>query len=740
MLEKHITPQECISGWLLDVYAADEQGIVLWLLGEDGKRRRFHQKFPHTFYAHGPFPRLRSLWQYLREQPGMSLRAPTFIRLSRTQREDLFSGVLDVLAVEVENVALLPQLFRQVSGAFPDLHYYNADIPLSLLYCAATNVFPFAFCRVVSDEDGRIHEIAALDSRWEMEPALPSLRILHISPDTDPSHTPPKFLHIRFEQAYYRLSLVPVRPLLIGLTAILQRHDPDLILTDWGDTWLFPYLLELSKKRQIPFNPNRDQNKEVEQRRERSYYTYGQVVYRGQQTHLFGRWHIDRRNAMMYGDYGLDGVFEQARVTGLPVQEIARKSPGAGITAIQMQTALQKSILIPYQKQQAERPKTALGLIHADRGGLVFQPIIGVHRHVAEVDFVSMYPSVMVYFNISPETVGGQLDERGERTPPGLVPLTLRPLLAKRIEIKSALATLSRLDCRYGPLEARANALKWLLVVCFGYLGYKNARFGRIESHEAVTAYGRETLLRAKETAEDMDFRVLHMYVDGLWVQRPGSQAVADFQPLLDEIVTQTKLPTALEGVYRWVKFLPSRMDDRVPVANRYFGLFQDGRVKVRGIEARRHDTPPFIAQTQMDILREMGHLPDDRPLSDCIPHVRQMLRERVRAIRAGKVKLEDLLSTQTLTRTLDAYRVKSPVARAATQLEEAGKPTRPGQRVRFLFTRGAPRVYAWDLPTPPDPAMLDIPYYGELLLRAANTVLWPEEIETLHSSQGKLL
>jgi DNA polymerase II len=65
-------------------------------------------------------------------------------------------------------------------------------------------------------------------------------------------------------------------------------------------------------------------------------------------------------------------------------------------------------------------------------------------------------------------------------------------------------------------------ALKWLLVVCFGYLGYKNARFGKIESHEAVTAMSRELMLQAKEVAEDMGFTVLHMYVDCLFVQQEG--------------------------------------------------------------------------------------------------------------------------------------------------------------------------------------------------------------------------
>ena len=54
--------------------------------------------------------------------------------------------------------------------------------------------------------------------------------------------------------------------------------------------------------------------------------------------------------------------------------------------------------------------------------------------------------------------------------------------------------------------QARTSSLKMLLVCCFGYMGYKAAKFGRIESHEAISALGREALLRAKEAAEDMGF------------------------------------------------------------------------------------------------------------------------------------------------------------------------------------------------------------------------------------------
>jgi DNA polymerase-2 len=50
-----------------------------------------------------------------------------------------------------------------------------------------------------------------------------------------------------------------------------------------------------------------------------------------------------------------------------------------------------------------------------------------------------------------------------------------------------------------------------------------------------VTACGREILLRAKEANEDFGFEVLHPYVDGMWIKKPGSVTVPDFQPLRRE-------------------------------------------------------------------------------------------------------------------------------------------------------------------------------------------------------------
>jgi len=181
---------------------------------------------------------------------------------------------------------------------------------------------------------------------------------------------------------------------------------------------------------------------------------------------------------------------------------------------------------------------------------------------------------------------------------------------------------------------------------------------------------------------------------------------------------------------YRWVAFLPSRVDDRVPVANRYFGVFQDGSIKVRGIEARRRDTSPFIASVQMELLKHFAQAKDADQLVTYIPGAVALLRRHFANLDAGRVPLEQLLVAQKLSRELDAYADPSPAARAAQQLQAAGKSVRPGQRVRFLYLRGKPDVHAWDIPQRPDPRMIDLARYRILLLRAAVTILQPMGVE----------
>jgi len=141
----------------------------------------------------------------------------------------------------------------------------------------------------------------------------------------------------------------------------------------------------------------------------------------------------------------------------------------------------------------------------ADRDGMMFQPEAGLYVNVDEIDFTSLYPSIIAQYNLSPETI-----EHPNRT--GFLASALKPLVAMRFRIK----WMKKSDPQIAGID---SILKWMLVTCFGYTGYKNAKFGRIEVHEAITRLSRDILIQIKEIAKSMGFVVLRGIVDSLWVQ-----------------------------------------------------------------------------------------------------------------------------------------------------------------------------------------------------------------------------
>jgi len=709
------------SGWLLDLYEGPQSGVVLWFVTPEAERVRLYQDFPVTFYIGGAEREVKKAGVFLQSHF-------SFVKVFFTQRQDLYrQEAIPVLAVEAQPAAI-GGLVRRVSKQFPALDYYDADIPIAIRYAARFGTFPLARCRV-AHAGGNLQSIALLDSPWELDPPAPPLRTLQLDLDSDPRYSQPQILTARSDDKEQRIPIRYESSSLIRLNAILSSHDPDLLLTSSGDIWLLPHLLEMAKRSGIALRLNRDPQRPVRIKKEGSYFSYGRIVYRGQQALLFGRCHIDSRNSMLWQDYDLASALEMARVTRLPIQTAARCSPGTGINMMEIITALQQGVLVPWQKTHGEEVKTAYQLLRNDLGGLVYQPTAGIHEDVGMIDFISLYPSIMTYCNISPELPVPK-DLGNSPFPPGLIPRTLGPLLEKRVNMKHHLLSLPPDDPQKPYYQARASSLKMLLVCCFGYMGYKAAKFGRIESHEAISALGREALLRAKEAAEDMGFTVLHLYVDGIWVKKAGCREPDDFTPLLNEIVERTSLPIALDSVYRWVAFPPSRQDSRMTVPNRYFGVKQDGSTTVRGIEIRKHDTPDYIIRMQEDLLGIMKNAATRQELYDLLPRAMALVLERYRSLRAGKVRTSELVAHKRMSKELDAYRVRSAAAIAAQQLEDIGLPIRLGQRVPLVYTLGAPGASAWHERIPLDPRSVNYAYYGKLLVRAANAVLQPLQVD----------
>ncbi|MGH7377390.1 MAG: DNA polymerase domain-containing protein, partial [Candidatus Methylomirabilales bacterium] len=362
----------------------------------------------------------------------------------------------------------------------------------------------------------------------------------------------------------------------------------------------------------------------------------------------------------------------------------------------------------------------------------------GLYEGVGEIDFASMYPSLMVHHNISPETVGcaccpeAATPEIGISTcrkREGLVTKMLRPILARRARLKGLR------DGAMGEardlLDARQNALKWILVCCFGYLGYRNARFGRIEAHEAVTAHSRETLLKAMALAEARGFKVLHAIVDSLWLQKPGATA-ADYTALCAAIGEATGIPIALEGIYKWIAFLPSRTHPGVGVPNRFVGAFCGGGLKIRGIEQRRSDTPAFVREAQEAMLEILARADGAAGFRAAVPAVLEVLAKAAARLQEGRVPVEALTISKTVSQEAGEYRTGSLVALASRQMAAAGVPVHPGEQVRYVITgfdkqNAGERIRALPLLTPD--LTYDAAKYIEMLLEAAATLLQPAGI-----------
>jgi len=748
-----------IRGRLFDLYPL-ESSMILWIKEEDGKLRRLEDPFRPRFYAQGKKSDLLGLFHSLQR----SQRAAGY---QWTRKKEFWSGdemeVIEIEVVDSEHYAQLPRILPPWEEK---MAFYNCDIPLPQTYLYEKEIFPTGRC-LVEVEGNRVFEIHPdpAGSVWVDDEDISDLRVMELRMDGDSIRG--KSLLLECEGYRVETETIDVRE----VDKFLRHFDPDVILSDEGDASLLPLLFSGETRWKISIPWNREPHPVERQVHPKgfSYFSYGRTYYRAP-AHLFlGRWHIDRRNSFIYGESGMDGVIELARLSKIPVQRMARTSPGTAITSMQLDRAFQEDILVPWRKGEPEKFKTAWDLLVGDKGGLVFQPKLGIFEDVAEIDFASMYPTMMAIHNISPETVlcrccdnhrvpevGYTICEKRE----GIVPKTLRPILARRAWLKKMVKEavgsrqkaggeeecgMQNAECginkestkgrgeEMGNDEKRGEiynrkqtALKWMLVTCFGYLGYRNARFGRIEAHEAVTAFGRESLLRAKEICEEEGFELLHAITDSLWIRKKGFRE-GEVLDVCQKISEATGITMSLEGIYRWMAFLPSKGNPESPVANRYFGLFRNGKIKARGLAFRRGDTPPLIQEAQLrmlEILAEAKGMDDYRAK---IPKILDLLLEYSLMLKDGQAKNEDLAIGKKISQEPSAYKVDSLTALAAQELEDVGIPIHPGEKVRYVIKDAeskdkAERVRPFPLVGPND--TYDVKKYLEMLVKATEEIL----------------
>jgi DNA polymerase-2 len=227
--------------------------------------------------------------------------------------------------------------------------------------------------------------------------------------------------------------------------------------------------------------------------------------------------------------------------------------------------------------------------------------------------------------------------------------------------------------------------------------------------------------LRARY-APERGYLFLHALTDALWIYKEGSTD-AEHQALVEEIGRETGVRIDIEGVYRWLAFPPSRQYAANPVANRYFGAFEDGKIKMRGIEARRHDTIRWVREAQAEMLEILARAQNAAEYRARMGEVFALAREKLAELRRGAVPPRMLAILHRISHPPEEYRANLPVALAARELAARGVHLSPGEAVEFVLTwGGGARPYdLWRETDVPDPVR-----YRELFLRMLESLAAP--------------
>jgi DNA polymerase elongation subunit (family B) len=262
----------------------------------------------------------------------------------------------------------------------------------------------------------------------------------------------------------------------------------------------------------------------------------------------------------------------------------------------------------------------------------------------------------------------------------------------------------------------------------FGYLGFNNAKFGRIDAHIGVCAWDRKVLVDAARVAERRGFRVMHGIVDSLWLKKEGA-GEEDFQRLRREIEAETKFAISFEGIYKWIAFLPSKVNAGVPVLNQYFGAYWDGRIKVRGIEARRHDTPAFFSKCQLEILELLARAETVEEAAAMVGECIGVFLAHARSLLEHRAPIEGLVFTRNLSKKPGEYANRSLTSSVADQLVREGVELHAGEAVQYVITdyeskSAGRRAVAFELVDAK--TVYDAKRYVALLAETCSTVLKP--------------
>jgi len=393
----------------------------------------------------------------------------------------------------------------------------------------------------------------------------------------------------------------------------------------------------------------------------------------------------------------LPQIFSISKLTGEIPFDVSRYSYSQLVEAYLMKKAVEDNVLIPNSPKTEEKEMRMRELPY--KGAIVVEPKKGIHENVAVLDFRSLYPTIIVSHNVSPELLNCNHQECKEKnTAPetknhfclkkvGFVPKNLKLLIDRRKELKERMKKVPKDSPEYKILDNEQYATKIISNAMYGYFGFIGARWYKKECGEATAAWGRHYIKKIMQMAQEEGLEIIYGDTDSIFVKKDGF-GLKEIEEVAKKFVDKVnrELPGIIElefrGVYLRGIFV-SREKGESGAKKRYALLDVSGNLEVRGFETVRRDWCKLAKETQRKVLEIVLKEKDPKKAVEFV-------LETIKRVRDGKVDIEELTIYEQITRPLSQYEQIGPHVKAAMRARERGKIVTEGSIIAFIIIKGA--------------------------------------------------
>ncbi|MBS7637770.1 DNA polymerase II [Candidatus Bathyarchaeota archaeon] len=726
-----------LSFWVLDIATEVEDGPVAWIwsIGEDGSRLIVKEPFRPVFYlTGGDLEGISTCLEASKDFPISSFSLVERRLSGRPLRAVMVSAMTD----ELEGLA---ERLRRKCGAEG---VFEADIRASSQFLMRRRIRPSSWHAVEASESEAIggYKVyrASGDYQRLERVGTPDLKVLAFDslllasrgtpkPEVDPAIA----ISAVTDRGEERQFSGDEAGLLRGFIGLVEGYDPDVVVGFNTNRRLLPYLAERCRRLGFSLSIGRlgaeprtsvyghqslqgrlnidlydlaEETPEIklETLEEYSSYLGLKVEYDTiDEYDLAEAWGKERSRVLEYSMQRARGImevykavsdyiFSLSEITGLPADHVLTAATGFRVENYLMGLAMEAGELVPPRGEAAY-------MTYA--GGVVMEPRAGLHEDVAVIDFKSMYPNIMMKYNISFDTLSVDGVHRAPNLPHafkeevGFIPRALKGLLEERERARRLADMHPEGSVERRVLEARQRALKVIANATYGYMGWTGARWYCREAAEATSAWGRETIRSAMERAKGLGLEIIYGDTDSLFVRDDPER----IRSLLGWISEALGMEARVDRRYRKVLFTEAK--------KRYGGLRDDGRIETVGLEVVRGDWSAIAKEAQLAALEAI--------LKEGREEAVERVRETIEALREGRVPIKKLIIWKKLTKGVEEYEVAAPHVTVAKRMIEAGWSVKPGDMVGFIIMRGRGRLYEKAVPYfEADPSRVDVDYYIE--------------------------